>query len=176
MSFLRRLRPDRLKRIITILPLLARLAWRLARDERVPKKHKAVLLAAVGYVVSPVDIAMDPIPLVGRLDDLLIVAGGVAWALRFAPAEAVEEHLAELGITRAELEDTLLDLLPLPAQLVYERRHHVLPLLERGAHTGLRALIGASERLADAVGVDSEDVGAATRAALRDDGDADQAR
>ncbi len=119
----------RVRRLVVILPLLGRLAWRLARDERVPRRHRAVLVGGVAYVASPVDVAPDFLPVVGRLDDAMVLAAAVAWVLHFAAPEVVDEHLSDLGVTRGELADKLRVLLPPPLDLVVEHRQDILPRL-----------------------------------------------
>jgi uncharacterized membrane protein YkvA (DUF1232 family) len=144
-----RYNPSRVRRLMLALPRLARLGWRLASDERVPLRHRAVLGAAVGYAVSPVDLAPDPLPLIGRLDDVLVVAAGVAWAMHFAPPEIVDEHLAELGTSRERIEEAITDVLPPPAYVAYRNRHRIRAGFARGAAHGIDALLEATERLAD---------------------------
>ena len=127
MSLLKRIGLRQARQLITTLPLLARIAWRLTRDPRVPRRHKAVMLAAVGYVVSPFDLAPDVIPYFGRVDDLLIVAAGVGWALRFAPRDVVDEHLSALATSREDLTSLLAEILPLPIEALWRKRNHILP-------------------------------------------------
>jgi uncharacterized membrane protein YkvA (DUF1232 family) len=50
------------------------LVSRLARDPRVPRRRKLLLLALVGYLALPVDLVPDFIPVAGQLDDAIIVA------------------------------------------------------------------------------------------------------
>jgi len=72
------------------------LAARLFRDERVPWAAKALVLALAAYLVMPLDIIPDFIPVLGQLDDLLIVAVGL-WLLgRLIPPQVVAEHLQGL--------------------------------------------------------------------------------
>lgn len=53
-----------------------------SRDPRVPKRAKWLAGAAVAYALSPIDLIPDFIPVIGHLDDVLIVPG-LAWlALR----------------------------------------------------------------------------------------------
>ena len=61
------------------------------RDPRVPWYAKAVAAATVAYAVSPVDLIPDFIPVLGLLDDLLIVPAGIALSVRLIPAEILAE-------------------------------------------------------------------------------------
>lgn len=65
------------------------------RDPRTPWYAKAVLGLAVGYLVLPIDLIPDPIPVLGQLDDLLIVPGLVWLALKLIPAEVVADCRAK---------------------------------------------------------------------------------
>jgi uncharacterized membrane protein YkvA (DUF1232 family) len=128
--------------MLTVLPVLGRLAYRLARDQRVPRRHRAVMLASAAYAVSPVDIATDLIPVFGRLDDLLVLALGIAWVLRTAPPAVVDEHLAALGLTRKELAAKIAAVVPPPMDRAVARYEEVLPEIEA---TGRSLLDGAGE-------------------------------
>jgi uncharacterized membrane protein YkvA (DUF1232 family) len=70
----------------------ARLALRLIREPRVPLLMKALPIAAVAYVISPLDFVPDVIPILGQLDDLGILLLGLESFLRFCPASAVTFH------------------------------------------------------------------------------------
>lgn len=63
-----------------------------ARDPRVPWYAKAVLLMVAAYVVSPIDLVPDFIPVLGHVDDVLLVPLGVLIATRLMPPEVLEEH------------------------------------------------------------------------------------
>ena len=65
------------------------------RDPRTPWLPKLILAFAVAYAVSPIDIIPDCIPVLGHLDDLLIVPGLVWVALRMIPENVVVEAKAE---------------------------------------------------------------------------------
>ena len=61
------------------------------RDPRVPWYAKVFAAVVVGYALSPIDLVPDPIPVLGYLDDLVLVPLGVAIAIRMIPPEAMEE-------------------------------------------------------------------------------------
>ena len=75
------------------LPTYARLVWGLARDPRVPLEQKAVLAGIAAYLVFPLDLIPDFIPVVGELDDLAVLVFGLDWFIRNAPPDVVEEHM-----------------------------------------------------------------------------------
>ncbi|WP_435418974.1 DUF1232 domain-containing protein [Parerythrobacter aurantius] len=84
----------------------ALVVWLAARDRRTPVVCKAVALVVAAYAFSPVDLIPDFIPVLGLLDDLLLVPAGVWLALRLAPTALVEEwrqdaaSLAEKPVSR----------------------------------------------------------------------------
>jgi len=65
-----------------------------ARDPRVPWYAKALALAVAAYAASPIDLIPDFIPVLGYLDDLLIVPLGIAAVVRLIPPEVMAEHRA----------------------------------------------------------------------------------
>jgi uncharacterized membrane protein YkvA (DUF1232 family) len=62
-----------------------------ARDPRVPWYSKALALCVVGYALSPIDLIPDFIPIVGYLDDLILVPLGLALVLRLTPVLVLVE-------------------------------------------------------------------------------------
>lgn len=68
----------------------ALLAWFIARHPRLPWGLRLLAMAVAGYAFSPIDLIPDFIPLLGLLDDLLLVPLGVALVLKLAPAEVIE--------------------------------------------------------------------------------------
>lgn len=78
-----------------------RLAVALMRDGRIPLGVRAVPVVVVLYLAMPLDLIPDFIPVIGHLDDLLIVSLGIGLLRRFAPREALLEHIERLEPARA---------------------------------------------------------------------------
>ena len=66
--------------------------WLAARDPRTPLLAKVLALIVAAYAVSPIDLIPDFIPLIGYLDDLIIVPLGIMLVVRLIPAEVMREH------------------------------------------------------------------------------------
>jgi uncharacterized membrane protein YkvA (DUF1232 family) len=64
----------RMGNFLMFLPNMVRLLGRLLKDARVPTAEKALFLAAIVYVVSPIDLIPDIFPFIGQVDDLYMVA------------------------------------------------------------------------------------------------------
>lgn len=75
--------------------------WIAARDPRVPWHAKALAGAVAAYALSPIDLIPDFIPLLGYLDDLLIVPAGIWLVVRLVPDELMAEF-REAAVRRAE--------------------------------------------------------------------------
>ncbi|MDX8479156.1 YkvA family protein [Mesorhizobium sp. VK24D] len=65
--------------------------WLAARDPRVPWYAKATAGAVAAYAFSPIDLIPDFIPVIGYLDDLLIVPLGIMLAVKLVPAGLMQE-------------------------------------------------------------------------------------
>jgi uncharacterized membrane protein YkvA (DUF1232 family) len=70
------------------------------RDPRVPWYAKAVAVCVVGYALSPIDLIPDFIPVLGYLDDLVLIPLGIVLVLRIIPPAVMDECRAQ---ARAEL-------------------------------------------------------------------------
>ena len=80
-----------------------RLTWRLAQDNRVAPAIKLIVpIAALLYVLSPIDVIPDFLLGLGQIDDLGIIGGTILLALRLlprlAPSPVLAEHQAALGL------------------------------------------------------------------------------
>ncbi|MGN6550549.1 MAG: YkvA family protein [Pararhizobium sp.] len=69
--------------------------WLAARDPAVPWYAKAVAGAVAAYALSPLDLIPDFIPVIGYLDDLIIVPLGILLAVRLIPEETMARLRAE---------------------------------------------------------------------------------
>ncbi len=65
-----------------------------ARDPRVPWHAKALALVVAGYALSPIDLIPDVVPVVGYLDDALLVPLGILLVVRLIPSDIMAEHRA----------------------------------------------------------------------------------
>lgn len=67
-----------------------------ARDVRTPALARWVALATLAYALSPVDLIPDFIPVLGQLDDLLLVPLGLWLALLLIPPDVLADHRARV--------------------------------------------------------------------------------
>src|SRR5215213_11646549 len=70
----------------------AHAVWLAARDPRTPWYAKAVAIAVAAYAFSPIDLIPDFVPVLGYLDDLLIVPLGIMLAVKLVPVELMSEY------------------------------------------------------------------------------------
>lgn len=66
--------------------------WLAGRDPRTPLLAKLLALAVAAYAFSPIDLIPDFIPIIGYLDDLIIVPLGIVLIIRLIPTELMAEH------------------------------------------------------------------------------------
>jgi uncharacterized membrane protein YkvA (DUF1232 family) len=78
-----------LRELLRLAPDVVRLLTRLARDRSVPVGARIWLGALVAYLLSPIDLIPDFIPVLGYADDALVVAFAVRFAIRRAGGETV---------------------------------------------------------------------------------------
>lgn len=84
-----------LRGVLLLLNLtgVPRLVTRLMMDRRVPLRLKLILPAALVYLISPVDVLPDIVPVLGRVDDVLVLLISLAMFLGMAPKDIVMEHM-----------------------------------------------------------------------------------
>jgi uncharacterized membrane protein YkvA (DUF1232 family) len=84
--------------------MYTRLITSLVMDDRMPASRKALLAGAAGYLVLGRDLIPDDIPIIGGLDDLIVVVLAAEFFLDGVPDDLLNEKLSELGIERAEFD------------------------------------------------------------------------
>ena len=80
---------------VTRLPFThkIRLAIALVRDGRLPLRARLVPPGLILYLAMPIDIIPDFIPVLGYMDDVIVMIIGVSFLLRLTPRPVLEEHL-----------------------------------------------------------------------------------
>jgi uncharacterized membrane protein YkvA (DUF1232 family) len=68
--------------------------YRAARDPRVPWYAKALAICVAGYALSPIDLIPDFVPILGYMDDVIIVPLGILIVVKLIPPEIMAEHRA----------------------------------------------------------------------------------
>lgn len=71
--------------------------WVAARDPRTPLAAKVVAASVAAYALSPIDLIPDFIPVLGLVDDLLLVPLGIWCALKLIPPHLMREYRARAG-------------------------------------------------------------------------------
>ncbi|HEU5157100.1 MAG TPA: DUF1232 domain-containing protein [Streptosporangiaceae bacterium] len=87
----RGLPPGLARDLARILPDCVTTARRLLRDPRVPRRAKAAMVIAVLWVLSPIDLIPEFLPVIGPIDDVVVVALALRYAARRVPRQALLE-------------------------------------------------------------------------------------
>ena len=82
----------RMKNFLMFLPNMVMLLGRLLKDSRVPTAEKALFLAAIVYVISPLDFIPDVFPFIGQVDDIYVVALTLIRLINRTSEGVVREH------------------------------------------------------------------------------------
>lgn len=137
----------RLGALVWKLPTYARIVWGIARDRRTPLHLKALLAAALAYLVLPLDLIPDAIPILGQADDLTVLLLVLDLFIANAPPDVRRQHaeLARRGV--GTLDQDLARLRTLLGARYDRIRDHLPELLERYGDLrdpeAVRELIGA---------------------------------
>ena len=75
--------------------------YRAARDPRVPWYAKALAFCVAGYALSPIDLIPDFVPVLGYMDDIIIVPLGILIVVNMIPPEIMAEHRALAAASQA---------------------------------------------------------------------------
>ena len=88
----RKMARSQMRSLLTLLPDLLKLLYRLVRDARVAKADKLILAGTIIYVISPLDLIPDFIPFIGQVDDIYLVAIALIRLINNTSADVVQEH------------------------------------------------------------------------------------
>lgn len=69
--------------------------WFACRDPRTPRLPKIICMVAVAYALSPIDLIPDFIPVLGYLDDAVLLPAMIWLAVKLLPAQVVSECRAQ---------------------------------------------------------------------------------
>ncbi|HLF43748.1 MAG TPA: YkvA family protein [Acidimicrobiia bacterium] len=114
------------KDAVLLVPNFAKLVARLLADPRVPRRSKIALGMAAAYVASPIDLVPEFIPVLGWLDDLLILSYVLDRVIERAGPELVAEHWDGPG----DLLGLIRDVLGLAGNVIPRRLRIVIDRLQ----------------------------------------------
>lgn len=91
--------------VLTEIMRNAQLAWHLLIDRRVGLLLKLIIPGLMlGYLIFPVDLLPDFIPVLGQLDDLAILALGIKLFIELSPKDIVREYRGDANSTSSPIE------------------------------------------------------------------------
>ena len=126
-----RLRYVQLARLVWRLPTYARVVWGLVRDPRTPLPLKGLLAAGLAYVVMPLDLIPDAVPIIGQADDITVLLLVLDLFIANAPEAVREEQVARALNGTAQLDKDLARLRELLGTRFDQIRDRLPELLER---------------------------------------------
>jgi len=89
------------------MPAYLKLSWRLARDPLLSRARRAAVIAAAGYLASPIDLVPGVIPVVGQLDDIAFAIAALKLALSGLDPVRRRAHLQSVGLGDDDLAEDL---------------------------------------------------------------------
>jgi uncharacterized membrane protein YkvA (DUF1232 family) len=99
-GLLRSLGPRRFIVFISHLPSFVKLFSRLVKDSRVDLRPKLVLAGVLAYLILPTDLIPDFLPVLGQVDDLVVIFLGLKLFIRLCPKDVVQEHVRSIAAGR----------------------------------------------------------------------------
>ncbi len=154
----------RMRSFLMFLPNMVMLLGRLLKDARVPTAEKALFLAAIVYVISPLDLIPDIFPFIGQVDDLYVVALTLLRLVNRTDESVVRQHWSGGGDIVA-LSDSIANIAP---KLLPKRISRVLTTRVELAPAGkvLRGITKRDEALVrEMAGDDLHEIDARSRMA-----------
>ena len=142
---------DRVVATFRRLPAYLKLSWRLGRDPLLSRARRVAVVAAAGYLASPVDLVPGVIPVLGQLDDIALALGALRFALAGLDADRRREHLGAVGLEDSHLTDDLGAIWATSAWTVRASGRTTVRLAKGGAKvagTGVRVVGQATSKAA----------------------------
>jgi len=87
----RRLPPGTLRDMASLIPACVTTIRRLRKDPRVPRRARVAIIVAALWVASPIDLIPEFLPVIGPLDDIVVVALALRYAGRRVPRDVLLE-------------------------------------------------------------------------------------
>lgn len=94
---------DRFAAMLRRMPAYLRLSWRLAKEPLLSRARRGVIVAAAGYLASPIDLVPGVIPVLGQLDDVAFALAALRLALAGLSPERRRMHLDAVGLQEQDL-------------------------------------------------------------------------
>jgi uncharacterized membrane protein YkvA (DUF1232 family) len=91
----RRLPPGVLRDLVAFIPACLTTARRLRHHPDVPRRAQVALLVAIVWTISPIDLIPEFLPVIGPLDDIVVIAIALRYAARAVPREVLLEAWPE---------------------------------------------------------------------------------
>jgi uncharacterized membrane protein YkvA (DUF1232 family) len=124
-----------LRSALMLIPNFLKLLYRLFKDSRVPLAEKALLIGAIAYVISPLDLIPDLVPFVGQVDDLYLIALVMLRMLTRTSDDVLREHWdgsCDLAATVDKIERAARYVLPKRIRNILLGRVEIAPQIKGG--------------------------------------------
>jgi uncharacterized membrane protein YkvA (DUF1232 family) len=124
-----------LRSALTLIPNFLKLLYRLFKDPRVPLAEKALLIGAIAYIISPLDIIPDLVPFIGQVDDLYLIALVLLRMLSRTSDDVLTEHWdgkSDLAATVDKIERAARYILPKRIRNILIGRVEIAPQIKGG--------------------------------------------
>ncbi len=136
---------DMLGRLVRHSPRYVRLTRRLLADSRISARDKTPLVGAIGYGLSPIDLVPGIVPVVGQLDDMVVLLVALRLTLDRVLPEIGNEHLLAIGLIKADIDDDLVNCRRAAGRIVSTGARGATRVVRTGTRLSLR-LAGAGLR------------------------------
>ncbi len=143
---------DRFVAMLRRLPAYLRLSWRLAKEPLLGRARRAAMVAAAGYLASPIDLVPGFIPVLGQLDDVAVALAAIRLALAGLSPERRRAHLVAAGLTEQDIATDLRMIGVTSAWMVRSTARTTVRLAVAGGRTVARAAKAAGAGVAPRLG------------------------